>query len=524
MNDWPMCPLQELVTKVGSGATPTGGEHAYKPVGTPLIRSMNVHFAGFRREGLAFLDDDQAADLNNAIVCTDDVLLNITGASIGRVTTVPTELDGARVNQHVCIIRPKEVLRSRFLSYFLASPQQQQRIMRVQVGATRQALTKSMILAFDVPVLPISTQDRIVAKIEELFSDLDAGVAALERVRAKLKRYRAAVLNAAVTGKLTEAWRRQNPPAEPADKLLARILEERRQKWEADQLRKFAEAGKTPPKGWKEKYAPPVEIDLTALPKLPSEWRWVALDAITSIAGGVTKGQRYDSDIELREVPYLRVANVQRGYLDLSEIKTIAVTKQDISDLRLFPGDVLFNEGGDRDKLGRGWVWNGEIDDCIHQNHVFRARAISADLQPKFISYHGNSFGRLWFLRTGKQSVNLASINMGVLRRFPVPLLPAAEQEQIVSEVERRLSVVDAVEAEVDHGLKRAARLRQAILKRAFEGKLVPQDPNDEPAAELLKRLKVTDHHGAAAGPEELKPRRQRKAATSVKEGLFDAR
>ncbi|MFO0889888.1 MAG: hypothetical protein U0790_12195 [Isosphaeraceae bacterium] len=111
--------------------------------------------------------------------------------------------------------------------------------------------------AVRVPFAPINEQRRIVAKIEELFSDLDAGVAALERVRANLKRYRASVLKAAVEGKLTEDWRAQHPDTEPAPVLLERILTERRRQWEKDQLAKFAQAGKQPPKGWREKYVEP---------------------------------------------------------------------------------------------------------------------------------------------------------------------------------------------------------------------------------------------------------------------------
>src|SRR6185295_2427414 len=252
MSDWPLAKISQLTTKVGSG-----GETAYKPTGIPLIRSMNVHFGGFKRDGLAYLDDQQAKGLDNAIVKADDVLLNITGASIGRVTWAPADLDGARVNQHVCIIRPREGLEPKFLAHFLASPPQQRRIMYEQVGATRQGLTKGRILEFDVPVPPLPEQRRIVAKIEELFSDLDAGVAALERVRTNLNRYRAAVLKAAVEGRLTEEWRTRHPAIEPAVKLLELILAERRAKWEQDQLRKFKEAGKPPPKGWKEKYEPP---------------------------------------------------------------------------------------------------------------------------------------------------------------------------------------------------------------------------------------------------------------------------
>ena len=118
----------------------------------------------------------------------------------------------------------------------------------------------------------MSEQRRIVAKIEELFSDLDAGVAALKRIKANLKRYRAAVLKAAVEGRLTEAWRAKHPNTEPATKLLERILAERRKKWEADQLAKFAAAEKTPPKGWREKYVEPLPPDTSGLPELPQGW------------------------------------------------------------------------------------------------------------------------------------------------------------------------------------------------------------------------------------------------------------
>ncbi len=319
-------------------------------------------------------------------------------------------------------------------------------------------------------------QRGIVDKIEELFSDLDAGVAALERARAKLKRYRASVLKAAVEGRLTEKWRAEQKakgiPVEPAAKLLERILAERRKNWEAAQLKKFADFGKAPPKGWQGRYPEPVQPDLGDLPALPHSWCWVTLDMLAEIASGVAKGSKYKLGTNLTEVPYLRVANVQRGYLDLSEIKTIRVTEREVGELSLIEGDILFNEGGDLDKLGRGWVWNGEIAKCIHQNHVFRARPFSG-VQSKFVSFHGNSFGQKWFFRTGKRSVNLASINMGVLRRFPVPLPPAAEQIEIVAQIDATLSSIVHAESEIEHSLARAARLRQGILKRAFEGRLV---------------------------------------------------
>jgi type I restriction enzyme, S subunit len=183
------------------------------------------------------------------------------------------------------------------------------------------------------------------------------------------------------------------------------------------------------------------------------------------------------------------VANVQRGFLDLTEIKQIRATEKDIDVLRLQPGDVLFNEGGDRDKLGRGWIWEGQIAECIHQNHVFRARLFSQEIRPKIVSWSGNSYGQRWFMRTGKQSVNLASINLQVLRSFPVPLVPAPEQEVVVEAVEDQLSLIEHLEAELGARLGSAAALRQAILAHAFSGQLLPQDPNDEPASDLLGRI-----------------------------------
>ncbi len=172
-HEWHVRPLKSLATKIGSGATPAGGRESYFSEGVPLIRSMNVHFRGFDRTGLVFLSEEQASQLSNVAVQPCDVLLNITGASIGRVTTAPPEMAGARVNQHVTIIRPTSELLPRFLSMFLASPSVQRMIDEIQVGATRQALTKGMIEQFEIPLPPLAEQKRIVAKVDELMALCD---------------------------------------------------------------------------------------------------------------------------------------------------------------------------------------------------------------------------------------------------------------------------------------------------------------------------------------------------------------
>ena len=221
----------------------------------------------------------------------------------------------------------------------------------------------------------------------------------------------------------------------------------------------------------------------------PADCKWKTLGEIAEIVGGVTKDAKRQSDPSFVEMPYLRVANVQRGYLDLREVTTIRVSPEKAKALRLEPGDILFNEGGDRDKLGRGWIWQGEINDCIHQNHVFRARLLTDAADPKYISLHGNTFGQQWFEKMGKQTTNLASINLKTLKSFPVPDLPVEEQHRIVAEVERWLTILESLSTAIDHALRRSGQLRRAILERGFTGKLVPRDPSDEPAAILMERI-----------------------------------
>ncbi len=266
--------------------------------------------------------------------------------------------------------------------------------------------------------------------------------------------------------------RSANPGVEPASELLARERRERRQRWE-QQLATYESKGKKPPKTWQSKYKEPAAPDTTNPLELPNGWCWTTIDAVGEVVGGITKGQKRKTEEELVEVPYLRVANVQRGYLDLSKIKTIQSRASELERYRLQPGDILFNEGGDRDKLGRGWVWEGQIEDCIHQNHVFRVRFVLPEMNSEFLSHHGNTFGRLWFLRTGMQSVNLASINMTVLRKFPVPLAPLSEQSAIIDFTREKLSNINRILELIEKNLSRSDRLRQTILKSAFEGSLL---------------------------------------------------
>lgn len=397
----------------------------------------------------------------------------------------------ALLNQRVCKVSADEAFYDqRFLAFVL--PGFLCAINANTPSITVKHLSSRTIGEIELPLPPRAEQTRIVAKLEELLSDLDAGVAELKAAQAKLQQYRQSLLKAAVEGALTQAWREANPtPEETGADLLARILRERRARWEFQQLAKFEAQGKAPPKAWQAKYPEPVQPELDGLPALPATWIWASLDMLGDIASGVAKGTKRDEATPVREVPYLRVANVQRGFLDLSEVKTILATERDIAALKLQVGDVLFNEGGDRDKLGRGWVWREEVPECIHQNHVFRMRPFIAQINSEFVSHHGNTFGKQWFQSAGKQTTNLASINMGMLRAFPVPVPPVEEQHAIVTQLVSQLERLAQQEAAVETAMQQSAAQRQNLLRAAFAGELVPQDPADEPATLLLERIRA---------------------------------
>jgi len=177
---------------------------------------------------------------------------------------------------------------------------------------------------------------------------------------------------------------------------------------------------------------------------VPAHWRVQPLSECGVIQSGVTKGRKLDKSAVV-EVPYLRVANVQDGFLDLRDVKTITIKKDELERYRLQVGDVLFTEGGDIDKLGRGHIWRGEVDTCVHQNHIFAVRPDVEQLSPEYLSYLVQSpYGKAYFLRVGHRTTHLASINQAKLAAFPVLIPPRKEQEDIVrmlAAVERKIEV-----------------------------------------------------------------------------------
>lgn len=270
-----------------------------------------------------------------------------------------------------------------------------------------------------------------------------------------LYKLKEAILQEAIQGKLTADWRAAHPDVEPASQLLHRIQAEKARLIAAKKLR----PEKPLPK------ISPAEIPF----EIPKGWEWCRLDDFLNVRSGIAKGGKHYT-APTTPTPYLRVANVQRGYLDLEEIKYLELPASEITKYALEDGDLLVNEGGDPDKVGRCAVWRSEVEGCVHQNHIFAMRPYGASsIEVEFMPQMLNSrFCQTHFLGSYKQTTNLASINKTVLRSTPIPLPPLAEQAAIVERVEALMTTCRALKAEIEHARTHATHLLQAVLKEAF--------------------------------------------------------
>lgn len=459
---WTWKPLGQIASVISRGRAPSYvSEGGARVLNQKCIRAGYIDFSFAKRTSADALKRYPV----RLVVQPGDILWNSTGSgTIGRAAMYPRNLPDDEVtliDTHITLIRPDLSCISEYLCHFLLTLHVQKRIADLNVGSTNQLeLPRSVVMQLPIPVPPLAEQRRIVARIDELFAQIAEGEAALARARQGLDTWRRSLLKAAVTGELTSDWREANPSVGSGADIVSRI---RRLPNEGGRRR--ASQGK-------------LTVDRESLPQLPASWVWAPLGELGEIVGGVTVDKKR-APADPVEVPYLRVANVQRGLLDLTEVKTIRVERSVAARLALRGGDILLNEGGDRDKIGRGCVWREELPTCIHQNHVFRVRLRSAELNPLFISHYANEMGRRFFMEKGKQTTNLASISLTKISELPVPVPPAAE----VNEIMRRLATL--MESEVDNesyvntALESVKALKQSVLKAAFEGRLGTSDAAD---------------------------------------------
>ncbi len=382
------------------------------------------------------------------------------------------------------VSRIKLGLNKRYLFYYFTQASFKREARRNMTGSAGQLrVPKKYFESVEIPLPPLPEQHRIVEKIEELFSELDDGVASLKKALEQLKTYRQAVLKWAFEGKLTEKWRNTHQDSlEDGDTLLEQIKAERKRHYQ-QQLEDWKQAlkewenngkeTKKPTKPQQPKDLPPLtKEELSNLPSLPNGWMWVKLEDITNITGGIAKNSKRNAlSIKL---PYLRVANVYANFLDLNEVYEIGLRQEEVEKFLLVKNDLLIIEGnGSIDQIGRVAIWNDKINPCVHQNHVIKARP-HTNTNPLFSLYFLLSHqGRKFIKEQAGSTSGLYTLSLSKVRNLNIPFCSLQEQTKIVQEIESRLSVCDQLEATLTENLDKAEALRQSILKRAFEGKLV---------------------------------------------------
>jgi len=489
-SNWDLVALSDISTDVSPGFA--SGKHNSDGSGIPHLRPMNID-----RDGQIDLSVIKSVAESRGIQLEEgDVLFNNTNSAelIGKTAVVSARESGFAFSNHMTRVRPEIGVNSVFIARQLHFLWMSGYMRHRCTNHVNQASISSKTLANTIPVFlpPTSEQTRIVEKLEELLSDLDAGVAELKAAQKKLLQYRQSLLKAAVEGTLTAEWRKTHHPEETGAQLLERILKQRRANWEAKQLAKFQQQDKTPPKGWQDKYPEPVKPDTSDLPELPEGWVWASAEQICDfITKGTTPTKGMDGDSE-KTIPFLRVTNLTaNGTLDMSDKVFVSENSHSgfLARSKVYPGDVLMNIVGP--PLGQVSV----VPSLFSEWNINQAIAIFRALEgvlPEFICVCLLSpIAQHWLQYRSKTTAGQTNLTLEVCRSLPIPLPPKSEQHELVKLTDAGVgSIYEQINA-IQISLKQSAAQRKNILKAAFSGQLVPQDPNDEPASVLLERIQA---------------------------------
>jgi len=464
---WELTKLEHVSEKINPGFP--SGKHNKENRGVPHIRPMNISIKGeIDLSNVKYVEVENYEPLLNG-----DVLFNNTNSPemLGKTTFLKQDTNWAYSN-HMTRIRliPKSV-ESAWIAYYLHSLFLKGFFKINCVHHVNQASINSGFLSKKVliPLAPLPEQHRIVARIEELLSHLDAGVQALQRAKAQLQRYRQAVLKAAVEGRLTEEWRKAHPEVEPAEELLEQIS--------------------------KAHQKPPERIESTQLPNLPRSWIWASTDQLASsekysMAIGPFGSNLKVVDYRSEGVPLIFVRNIRLRLFNGQ--CTWFVSNEKAEELRAHfveSGDILITKMGD--PPGDACIYPEGMPPAIITADCIKWRLSSLLKEKAYLSNAINSIVVKKQIIQFTKGVAQQKISLIRFKKVGIPLPPLQEQNEITKCIESRFSFCDQTEIEFNRAIQLSASLRQSILKRAFEGKLVPQDSSDEPASVLLEHIKA---------------------------------
>ncbi|MCQ2005690.1 restriction endonuclease subunit S [Rhizobium sp. NRK18] len=496
---WALTPLENLIAHDGVF---TDGDWVESKDQDPsgsvrLIQLADIADNRFVDKSSRFLTLDKAYELNCTFLKKGDILVARMPDPLGRSCLFPLEGDQNFVTVvDVCVIRLGSVaIEPRYLMRAINSPTVRGQISDLQSGSTRKRISRGNLATVPIPIAPTNEQRRIVETIEAMFDEIDKGVESLQAARTTLGLYRQSLLKSAFEGRLTADWRAKNADKlEAPETILARIQRERDARYKAalgawqDALatwRDSGEKGKKPAKPKRPRDFPTTASDIG----IPG-WAMLPLGLlIDEPAYGTSKKSDYDGGNK----GVLRIPNIAAGVVDATDLKSANFDEAELEQYQLIEGDVLtIRSNGSLSLVGKPALVRPVDTEFVYAGYLIRLRPIPGSLVPKNLVYlmmGPNVRGQIESKAKSTSGVN--NINAKELQELQVPICTPAEQVEIVRLLDARLDAADALETEIDAALTRADALRQSILKKAFSGQLVPQDPEDEPASALLDRIKA---------------------------------
>lgn len=471
--------------------------------GVPILAVGNVQSGhlDLKDARVDHITENKAVELSGYRLRAGDVLFTRSG-TIGRSAVVPLSSEGWMMSYHLLRVRPDQLLINPQYLYFVFAGCQasQEHTQDSTIGTTRPGINTQILKDVPVPLPPRAEQDRLLAKIEELFSRANSARDCLSKIPVTLKRFRQAVLSAACSGKLTEDWRAEKRlTTESSLELLARVLAERKQEYEtrcAKAQAKGQRIPKQPDNLNKLAFVLPEPLELS---EIPEEWTWVSINDVISTA-------QYGTSVKAdgsagRGVPLLRMGNIRDGRLDLSDLQYVTRQAENIPDFKLVRGDVLFNRTNSPELVGKTAVYDCELE-AVFASYLIRVRCDARIALGSYLSSWLNSpWGRWWARTVRTDGVSQSNINASKLRSMPIPLPPLKEQEEIVRRIGELFALATNIEQSVSTAKRRTGRLTQAILAKAFRGELVPTE------AELARR-EGRDYESASAMLERIRGER----------------
>lgn len=469
--------------------------------GVRLLRGTNIVPGGTRWEDVVRIPLSRVSEFSEYDLNVGDIVIAMDRPVIStglKVTVLNLDDIPSLLLQRVGRFRLMGAIESKFLFAFLNGQAFLEHTGVLATGTQLPHISKSDIESAQIPIPPLNEQGRIVTAIESLQQRSAKARTLLTEVEPLIDKLRQSILQSAFSGRLTADWRAENPDVEPADQLLARIRVERRQRWEEAEIAKFEAKGKTPTKGWRDKYKDPEPVDETGLPELPEGWCWARFEEVANIDSKlVSPSDHFNS-------PHIAPDNIEKKTGKLLAYGTVSEDNVKSNKNQFFAGQIIYSKI--RPYLSKVIV--ADFDGLC-----------SADMYPISTKLNTNYLYRFmlsnFFLTTvhneAGNRVVLPKINQQQLNNIPIPISPLDEQNQIetvLSDAVERLSDTSDI---VRQAQLLANQLDQSILNRAFRGELVPQDPNDEPASELLARIQ------AAREAETLAKKVSKKKATRKK-------